>query len=112
MEKITNSYINKRMGKSLQRFRLKQGLTQEQLADKIGKSAKTISQIETGKDGTSKRTDLEYINMLGIMPNALYREFITNSDLKKRMDVCEKIDNLPKEKRDALYKIVDAVEKI
>ena len=112
MEKITNAYINKRIGKSLQRFRVKQRLTQEQLADKMGKSSKTISQIETGKDGTSKRTDLEYINLLGIMPNALYREFITNSDLKKRMDLCERIDDLPKEKRDALSKIVDAIEKI
>ena len=78
MNNIENNKINKSIGKVLQKARLEKGLTQEQLADQLLKSPKTISQIETGKDGTSKKTDVEFMNLLEITPNELYKDFISN----------------------------------
>lgn len=50
MKDITSEQINKRFGKIFQEYRLKNGLTQEKLAEELSKSTKTISQLETAKD--------------------------------------------------------------
>jgi len=36
-------------------------------AEDLAKSTKTISQIETGIDGTSKKTDIEFMNFLELV---------------------------------------------
>lgn len=107
MEGITNEQINKKFGKTFQEYRLKKTLTQEKLAEELSKSTKTISQIETAKDGTSKRTDIDLMNFLGITPNILYKDFITNKEVKQKIELSERIEDLSPEKIDALLKIVD-----
>lgn len=110
MENITNEQINKVFGMMFQQYRLKNNLTQEKLAEELSKSTKTISQLETAKDGTSKMTDINLMNFLGIEPNVLYRDFITNTDLKKKIEISEKIDELSNDKIDALFKIIDVLK--
>lgn len=110
MENITNEQINKVFGMIFQQYRLKNNLTQEKLAEELSKSTKTISQLETAKDGTSKMTDINLMNFLGIEPNILYRDFITNTDLKKKIEISEKIDELSNDKIDALFKIIDVLK--
>ena len=112
MEEITNSQINKNIGKIFQRYRMKNFLTQEQLADKLCKSSKTISQIETGKDGTSKKTDIEYMNLFGITPNVLYKDFVTNPDVVRKIELSERINSLSSQKIDAVMKIIDVIDKL
>ena len=110
MEDITNEQINQILGKIFQQYRLNCGLTQEKLAETLKKSTKTISQIETGKDGTSKKTDIDLINYLGITPNVLYKSFITNPELKMKIEVDEKIAELNPDKIEALLKIIDIIK--
>jgi len=112
MEEFSNEQINKKFGAIFQEYRQKRNLTQEQLAEELSKSAKTISQLETAKDGTSKKTDIDLMNFLGIMPNTLYKSFITNKELKDKMEVCEKIDELPADKLNALLKIIDVLKEL
>lgn len=107
MENTTNNEINKILGTIFQKYRLKNNLTQEKIAEKLSKSTKTISQIETGKDGTSKKTDIDFMNLLGITPNSLYKDFITNSELQKQIELSEKITTLAPDKIEALIKIID-----
>ena len=107
MEVITNEQINKKFGKTFQEYRLKKNLTQEKLAEELSKSTKTISQLETAKDGTSKRTDIDLMNFLGITPNILYKDFITNKEVKQKIELSEKIECLSSDKIEALLKIVD-----
>ncbi len=110
MENLTNEHINKAFGMTFQKYRLKNNLTQEKLAEELSKSTKTISQLETAKDGTSKKTDIDLMNFLGITPNVLYKDFITNPELKQKIEISEKIDELPNDKIQALYKIVDVLK--
>lgn len=110
MENITNEQINKVFGIIFQKYRLKNNYTQEKLAEKLSKSKKTISQLETAKDGTSKMTDINLMNFLGIAPNVLYKEFITNPELKQKIEISEKIDELSNDKIDALFKIIDVLK--
>lgn len=110
MENLTNEQINKNFGMTFQKYRLKNNLTQEKLAEELSKSTKTISQLETAKDGTSKKTDIDLMNFLGITPNVLYKDFITNPELKQKIEISKKIDELPNDKIQALYKIIDVLK--
>ena len=112
MKEFTNEQINKNFGMIFQEYRLKKNLTQEKLAEDLLKSTKTISQIETAKDGTSKKTDIDLMNLLGITPNLLYKNFITNEELKQKIYLSEKIENLSPEKIEAVIKIIDVINDI
>ena len=112
MNNIENNKINKSIGKVLQKARLEKGLTQEQLADQLLKSPKTISQIETGKDGTSKKIDVEFMNLLEITPNELYKDFITNENIKYKIDIFERINKLSPNKLRAVEKYIDILEEL
>lgn len=108
----TNEQINKNFGTIFQEYRLKNSITQEKLAENLAKSTKTISQIETGKDGTSKKTDIDFMNFLGISPNMLYKDFITNPELIKKIELEEKISSLDSKKINSLLKIIDIIDKL
>lgn len=112
MEELTTEQINKVMGMIFQQYRLKNNYTQEKLAEELSKSTKTISQYETAKDGTSKKTDIDLMNLLCITPNILYKDFITNPELKKKIEISEKVEELPLEKIDALFKIIDVLNNL
>ena len=110
MSELTNQEINKKLGAIFQEYRLKNNLTQEQLSEIFDKSPKTISRIETGKDGTSKKTDINLMNYLEIMPNILYKDFITNENLIQKIKLFEKIDILTPEQIEAITKIIDTIK--
>lgn len=110
MEDITSEQINKAFGIIFQEYRLKNNITQEKFAEELTKSTKTISQIETGKDGTSKKTDIDFMNYLGITPNTLYKDFITNPEIKRKIEINEKINELTPDKIEALFKIINAIK--
>lgn len=105
-----NEYINKVFGSIFQEYRLKNNLTQEKLSEELSKSTQTISRIETARDGTSKRTDIDLMNFLEIEPNVLYQNFITNPNLIKRIELSNKTRDLPIEKVEALFKIIDIIK--
>lgn len=104
--------IKKCFGNIFQKARISKNITQEQIAENLSKSSKTISQIETGKDGTSKQTDIALMNLLEITPNELYKNFITNSSLKRKIELAEEICYLSPSQITALFKIVEAIKEI
>ena len=112
MENVTNEQINRVLGAIFQEYRIKNKLTQEKLAEELSKSTKTISQLETAKDGTSKKTDIDLMNTLGITPNILYKDFITNPDIKSKIEISEKIEELDADKIRALYIIIEAIKNL
>ena len=110
MSELTKEQIDKSFGLIFQTYRQKNNLTQEKLCKMLSKSPKSISQIETAKDGTSKKTDIELMNLLEITPNKLYQNFITNPTLKQKIELSKKIENLPAEKIEAVLKIIDVLK--
>lgn len=112
MDSVSKSDIDKIFGKILRNFRLKSGLTQEELSEKLGISLKYISRIENGNNGIKTQTLIKYMNILGITPNTLYKEFITHKEVKKNISLSEKIDALSDEKKDFISSIVDLLKDI
>ncbi len=58
--------LPRQLGAIIQSERLRQGMTQQQLASLIGKQQKTISAIENGSDGTKLDTLLGVIAKLDL----------------------------------------------
>ena len=107
MDFVSKSDIDKIFGKILREFRIKSGLTQEQLSEKLGISLKYISRIENGNNGIKTQTLINYMNILGITPNTLYLEFLTNQEIKQNILLSEKINSLSDEKKKFVSSIID-----
>ncbi len=107
MNSVSKSDIDKVFGNILREFRIKSGFTQEQISEQLGISLKYISRIENGNNGVKTQTLINYMNILGINPDTLYSEFITNSEVKENIKLSEKINSLSKEKKLFISSIID-----
>lgn len=112
MDSISKSNIDKNFGKILRDFRIKNKLTQEQLSEKLGISLKYISRIENGNNGIKTQTLINYMNILGITPNILYKPFITNKNVVQDIEISEKIVSLSEDKKQFLISIIDLLQNL
>lgn len=109
MNSITKSDIDKSFGKIIKDFRIKNGFTQEDLAEKLEISLKYISRIENGYSGLKTETLIKCMNILGISPNILFRDFITNEEAVKQVRICDKLSTMSSEKIKFVDDMVDLI---
>lgn len=107
MNSISKSDIDKTFGKILKDFRIKNGYTQEVMAEKLGISLKYISRIENGYSGIKTKTLINYMNILGITPNTIFKNLMTNPEIKKQIEISEKLNQLSDEKLTFLDNMID-----
>ena len=112
MNSVSKSNIDKNFGKILRDFRIKNNLTQEQLAEKLGISLKYISRIENGNNGVKTQTLINYMNILGITPNTIYASFITDKEAAKNIEISEKLALLSDEKKDFINSMIDLLQNL
>ncbi len=110
MSSVQKTNIDKVFGRVLREFRKKHKLTQEELSEKLGISLKYISRIENGNNGVKTETLVRYMNILGIPPNTIFIDLLTNPEVVKDAKISEKIINLSDEKKDFLISIIDSLE--
>lgn len=110
MDSITKLDIDKHFGKILRSYRRKAKITQEELAEKLGISLKYISRIENGNNGVKTQNLIQYMNILGVPPDTLYGKFMTHPDVKKDMDLYNKITELSEEEKEFVSSIIDLVK--
>lgn len=91
-------------GKALKKLRIKNHLTQEQLAQMTGFETKYISQLETGRYMGTIKTMLKFCEALNVTPNDILNDFIKdtsiNNDLNKFSEDFSKLNN--KDKKNVL----------
>ncbi len=63
---------NKKIGMNLKRCRLRMGLTQAELAEKVDKSTNHIAHIENGTAKMSLKTLLDICNEINASPNEIF----------------------------------------
>ena len=64
--------IKKKLGQRIRSFRLSNSMTQEELAEKINISPKTLSQVECGNNFVSAETLEDLCKALNISPKSLF----------------------------------------
>lgn len=71
--------INKIIGNTLQKHRIKNGYTQEQVSEKIGLAPKYISQIERGLSSGTIETLIKFCNLYNITADAVLNPLLKSS---------------------------------
>ncbi len=110
MENQPKEIIDKTLGKVFKEYRVKNKLTQEEIAEKLEISAKYISRIENGSGGVKTETLVNYINLLGISPNVIFEKLIKNKNLKLEIELSEKASHLSEDNIQFLIDIIDLLE--
>lgn len=70
-----NSNICKILGSNIKKIRTLEGISQEKLAEKIGKSAHFISVLERGESGLSLQTIIDICNALNTDTNSIFARY-------------------------------------
>ena len=110
MEKTGSVYMEpKILGANIRKYRKQIGITQEQLAEKIGKSVNYIGMIERGKKVTSLTTFVLIANAIGISTDILLVGITENSYAVQNSLYNERIGKLDNAKRNMLYSVIDAI---
>lgn len=112
MDSITKSDIDKHFGKVLRNYRKKAKITQEYLAEQLGISLKYISRIENGNNGVKTQNLIQYMNILGVPPDALYGKFMTHQNVKKDMELYNKIAELSDEEKEFISSVIDLLRSL
>lgn len=107
MKSIKKSDIDKVLGETFKEYRIKNKLTQEKIAERLGISVKYISRIENGTGGVKVETLVNYMNILGISPNVIFDKLIVNEDLKLQMQLSKKACELTDDKLKFIISVID-----
>ena len=101
------------IGQKIKHFRKKQGLTQEQLAEKVGNgcSNKIISRYEHGLTQMSIGTYFAIIDSLGISPSDLAPNRFRSKSDQLYIAANDKYDALNREHRRMIDEIISALLK-
>ncbi len=101
--------IRKNIGISIKEIRTSKGLTQEKLAELIGKDTGTIYRIEAGKNYPNSETLAKLCNALNIHPVVLFSSK-PNALLKEHLDylsaITEILQTFPQDNLKDIYKIL------
>lgn len=100
--------IKQAFGKKIKEKRLQQNLTQEQLAERVGISPKSLSQIELGNNFISAENLEQVCNALNIQPKSLF-DFEQDNTEELMSYVCAKLKQNPV-LLDKIYRIISIIE--
>ena len=100
--------IKKLFGKKIKEFRTKLSLTQEELAEKIGISAKSLSQIELGNNFVSAETLDAICNALNTNPKSMF-DFNEYTEIANFEHIKNKLEN-NHYLAEKISKIIDIIE--
>ena len=112
MKSLKKLDIDKVLGEVFKEYRVKNKLTQEKIAEKLGISVKYISRIENGTGGVKVETLVNYMNMLGITPNVIFEKLIVNKQLESQLQLSKKASKLSEEKIDFVVSVIDLLENL
>ncbi len=104
---MNNSNISKHIGKVCQQYRLKNNLTQNQVAELTGLEPRHISQIERGLSKGSIDTLIKLCNVYKITPDIILYDLL-DDNVKKSVSIYdEKFKRLTKRDKDCILHFID-----
>ena len=112
MNAEVKSEMDRIFGSILKEYRNNLNLTQAELAEKLDISEKYVSRVETGNGGISKETLAKYMNILGISPNTMYKEFINNPRIKTEIEISERINGLSEDKLNVILEMINLLKEL
>ena len=103
--------FKRRFGMRVQEIRIRKGLTQEKLAERIGRSPDMLSNVERGKSGTGFETLLQIAAALEVsLPDLFDLDQVGPSDRKVRHKVNQLLDLVGPQSEEFLTVVIAQVE--
>lgn len=107
MEKDNDNII---YGTSIRNFRIKNHLTQEQVAQLTGFDTKYISQLETGRYMGTIKTMLKFCEALNVTPNDILCDFIKDLNCNNEIkDFNNKFSKLSKKDKKNIVALMESM---
>lgn len=101
----------KSIGRRIQYFRKKKGLTQQQLAEMIDRSTNHLSAIERGCHSVKLETLIEIINSLDCTADDILADVITSGYQIKSSRLSEELEQLSTEEQSRILDVVETMIK-
>ena len=95
------------LGKRIQKYREKAGMTQEVLAEQVGVSWNHLGAIERGVKTPKLETLVRIINVLEVYADDVMLDVLRVGRKAQCTRIEEKLQRLPKEKQDKILRILD-----
>lgn len=100
----------KEIGKRIRKYRKAVGLSQEQLAEKVGRSVTHISHIETGNTKLSLPVLVDIADALSVQTDALVYDIPRGGKTVMNQEMAEILDSCSIQQMHALLDIIKAVK--
>ena len=102
--------IKELLGKRIKDLRKEKGLTQEEFAEMINISQRTLSGIEVGKNFLTSQTLDKILEVFEIQPDEIFKVKSLRSAEELREELIITIKNISAEKIKIIYSIIDAIK--
>ncbi len=103
--------IEKDIGKRIQKCRQKKGLTQAQLAEKVGLSAHYLSALERGVYNIKLELLVNILNELDCSADEVFCDVVKKSFDVRATQLSEKLSHLLMEEQYRIYEVVETLIK-
>ena len=103
--------IEKEIGKRIQQYRKKKGITQESLAEQIGVSHHHMSSYERGIYNIKLDTLVQIINILGCAADDLFCDVIDQGYKVRASRLSDLIETLSPEEQNKIFDVVETMVK-
>ncbi len=103
--------IEKEIGKQVQAYRKKRGLTQAELAERIGLSTNYLSALERGVYNIKLELLVNILNELDCSADEIFCNLVNRSSHVKASHLSDKLKKLSPEEQYRIYEVVDTLIK-
>lgn len=101
--------VDKRVGKRIQEYREKARISQEKLAELVGLSVTSISNIERGANYPTFENFIKIANAIDVSADILLCDVVETAQLTKVSELSEKLKNISPIRRNELLIIIEAL---
>lgn len=99
--------VDARLGQRIQMYREKAGKSQEELAEHVGVSITSISNIERGANYPSFENFIKILNFINASPNMVMFDMVEQAQITRASELWDKMKYLDSEKRNKIFKIIE-----
>lgn len=101
--------MEKIIGKRIQYYRKKKGLTQEKLSEMLGITPHYLSALERGIYNIKLETLVRILNCLECSADEVFSDVVHKASHTKSNELYERIENLPLPEQRKIFEVVDTM---
>ena len=99
--------VDSRFGQKIQEYRERAKKSQEELAEYVGISVTSISNIERGANYPSFENFIKILNFIDASPNQIMFDLVEQAQISRASELWDKMKSLDSEKRNQIFRVIE-----